>query len=146
MAVSVDQFNLTAACLCAAVHIPWTCEQYYVPSQNQPLSLQQLSPCYWGALNCSCSCSRGLIYGQYLNLSTPQWPHFLWISCSPCGSPVFRKLQGHSGEKWEVATGVMSRIEEIAEFANHVQASDTADGGMTNWVKPFDGKLLPITL
>ncbi|KAF7590935.1 hypothetical protein BBP40_002241 [Aspergillus hancockii] len=66
-----------------------------------------------------------------------------WFFCSICGSHLLRERPFETGAIWEVATGVLNKIDGVAHIARHTHVADTTDGGLTNWIQNFNNTTLP---
>lgn len=136
----LDQPELSIECLCKTIRVNLKLkDRTELPT---PLNL------------CSCSTCRhttGILCTSYFPIPDPV-PSDLthttrycpgngktsWYFCPTCGCHVFRKRGG----VWEVATGVMDRVDGLVSITGHSHVSDTIDGGVSAWIKDCNGRSL----
>jgi len=140
---SDEQRTLHAACHCRASTLTFT-----VPISSLPLPVHF---CHCGICRHSTGalCTAGAIIPEPVvdlsSLTGYESSEYLkrWF-CSTCGAHLLGSINVGETTKWFVSAPSVDAEENVWDFAGHVFAGSTGDGGLAVLMKEIGGKELPL--
>ncbi|KAL1311307.1 hypothetical protein AAFC00_001487 [Neodothiora populina] len=106
----------------------------------------------------TCRRSSGALANSYVNLEPGSWapeatvverlkaykssPSVSRYFCPTCGCHVL--WHGPGKDDWHVPSGVLRKLDGVAQFRRHIWTRDTLDGGFSDWFPSQNGQSLTI--